>query len=135
MMTIKCILTDYPLHKARINLLKIKLIEVRTSYTGMKSPNMDSLGGGSVGSSVENEVLRKTQKENEILAEIEKLEREVEKVEICLSVLSDVERKIIEYRYFENMTWVQIGSELRYHFQSVRLHHSKALEKLSKVYK
>jgi len=69
----------------------------------------------------------------ELLTELTLLENVIDKINIGMTVLSEVQRDIIQARYWEGLTWSEIAGKLIMAESSCKQRRKEALERLCKV--
>lgn len=99
-------LQNYKILKAQIEELKIKLQEL--SLISAVDNSIPKTGiTYKYNSNTENIALKRTEYENKIKI----LTLQIQRIENALNALSDVERKIIELKYIEQLTWRNVVYE------------------------
>lgn len=99
-------------------LIKLKHTEIKivsSTYEGIKGKSDNKIMAGSrtnaISSSIENEVLNKEHRIEQLEHEITMLELEQENIEIALEALDDTELDIITDKYFNKMSYAKIGDK------------------------
>ena len=98
------LLRRYPELKVDLNMLRINLEEAQEviGITGGSDNEKAGSATNAFNSIVENEVLIRQKKIEQLQREIKQKEREVAKIESVLGLLTEREMIIIEYRYFKD---------------------------------
>lgn len=135
---------EYQLYNYKAIDIKVKNLEIDIN----RLMNDMSLGGGdmfaekssptyAVNSPVENEVIRREEKEigkqiSLLRSKKQYLIEDKEKIENALTLLSDIEYKLIELRYFNRnrLTWVNIALQLGYDETYCRKLRTRVINKL-----
>lgn len=82
-------------------------------------------------SATEDEAISRITQEYLLKRRIEKTTRKVEKVDMALNALSDIQRAIIEKYYIEGKQWYEVAWEVGYCERWCREQRSRAIENLS----
>ncbi len=106
----------YPKNKVKILNLKLEVERVANSYRGCGGFVFEERTSNTykITSSVENEVVAKEEKINSLNRHIKNLEIEVTKIENALSILTEMELKIVELQYFKQLRNKDVAQQLLY---------------------
>ncbi|MEF9952215.1 MAG: siderophore-interacting protein [Clostridium sp.] len=107
-------LYNYKSLKAEVANINIELEEIKRSYKGCSAIEYSekAASGNAFNSVVENEVMLREKRVQELMDELHRKELIVKKIENALNTIKDCEReyKIIELKYFKKIkTWELIG--------------------------
>nr|DAT81745.1 MAG TPA: Protein of unknown function (DUF722) [Caudoviricetes sp.] len=101
-----------------IRKLELEIEMTKHTYEGIKGKSNNEIVAGSrtnaTSSSVENELLSKEHRIEQIKEEIVSLKFDKDMIEIALESLTDVERDIISDKYFNSMSYYKVGE--KYYF-------------------
>lgn len=101
-------------------------------YYIASSIKLDYIGGiGYKGSITEMAAINIQEKKDNIRFEIRKLEDRLERIDRSLEALSEIERYIIEDKYFEGREWWKIAYKLRYSERWCKELRRRAVEKIA----
>lgn len=98
--------------KLEIEKLKIEKLEVESNYDGVGSVGYTEGRSTLTSSTVENEVLRKEKKIEQINKLIFSKEIQLKKINIAINSLREIKKKVIEERYIKEKQWKVIAEEL-----------------------
>jgi DNA-directed RNA polymerase specialized sigma subunit len=122
------LLKNYQLYKARIRLLEICAEELDTLKTSAL-PAEKRLSYHNHHSSVERVALKKT----EIEKEKAYCERMCEMIDIAVSNLTPFSQTLIKKRYFDNLTWQEVGDETGWSYSKCNSCGKEALIEIHRV--
>lgn len=106
-------LYNYKNIKVEIKNILIEIEEVETSFRGVGAIVYDDMPKASnINSSVESEIEQKEKRVEYLNNLIIKKENEIKRIDNVLEVLTEREKKLIELRYFENLTHTKIAETL-----------------------
>lgn len=85
-------------------------------------------------------VINKSNVKRELRAAIKEVQGDIllvdlilKKVEIALHALRSTERRIVELRFFERLTWSEVATEVRYEKRSVQQKSKAAVERMTAI--
>lgn len=89
-----------------------------------------------INSITENVALNYNQNLTEATKEIHKLNRDIEKVEIALKRLKDIDRFLINKKWIEDLSWNEVGREFTSHYyyisgRNMKRRITKSLKKIA----
>lgn len=115
MKRIKNKLFKYMFYKKKLENINLELERIKTEYKGISGMSFDCDGGGGtnvINRKVENEVMQRLDKIKQLEGEKRILEIKIEQVDNSLSILGDIERRIIELRYFDGLDAYTVADEV-----------------------
>ena len=132
---IEAILYNYNLNKAQIKSLNLEIEYMKNIYGDLNSISYKEKikSTNKFSSIVENELIKKEDEIKKLENKKRLKEVEIEKVNIALSVLDDREKGIIEMRYFEKYSNIQIAAKLYLTEQHTTKIKSAAINKIAKL--
>ena len=118
------------------NIYKLKNIElelerIKSEYKGISGMSFDNEGGGgtnAINRKVENEVMQRTENIKRMEDSKRALEIRIEQIDNAISCLGDIERRIIELRYFEGLDMYAVADEVGLSYSRCLGKQRKALE-------
>jgi DNA-directed RNA polymerase specialized sigma24 family protein len=119
--------------KRKIKYNLVRLEELREMSCSISAPAWDKVPSGNRCTEapfvkVLERIWEKEEEINREMAELERLEKEIQAV---IEALTDVdERYVLLYRYMQGMKWEQVALEMNRCESSVRKIHAKALRKI-----
>lgn len=115
---IERILFSYKEIPLKIRKLELEIRMIESTYDSINGKSNNEIMPGSrtnqVSSSVENALISKENKIEKLKNEIKKLEFTREMIDICLESLTEIERKIIEDKYFNKLSYYKLSE--KYYF-------------------
>lgn len=133
---IEAILYNYNLNKAQIKNLNLEIEYMKNNYGELNSVSYEKRIKSTTNkfsSIVENEFIKKEDEIKKLENKKRVKEIEIEKVNIALSVIDDREKSIIEMRYFEKYSNIQIAAKLYLTEQHTTKIKSGAINKIAKL--
>lgn len=101
-------------------------------YNSVGAANFEYIGdAGYKGSNVENTVIKLEKKRSRLKRKILELENKLKRIDRSLEALDEVERKIIEQRYFDGKQWWIVAQDLRYSERWVKELRKRAIIKIA----
>ena len=126
-------LYKYKYRVAKIKKLENEIESLEPRY--INAQNYEDNGrGNSVSNVVEANVIKKIEIEDEKLNLLRIEKNKVENIELYLSVLMDIERLVIEERYFKGKSWREIAIDLSYSESAVKKKRRNAIKKIAEVF-
>lgn len=98
--------------KLEIEKLEIEKLEIEANYDGVGSVGYTEGRSTLTSSSVENEILRKEKKIEQINSLIFRKKIEIKKIYIAINNLKGLKKKVIEERFIKEKQWKVIAEEL-----------------------
>lgn len=111
------ILKEYPRRNNVIRKLELDIEELKLNISGGLRGidySRDIVQTSNISSSVENEILKMEKDIEDIKEQIEKKKIHFERVQLALATLTEIQRKIIEYRHFKSFTWGTVEKYIGY---------------------
>lgn len=130
---IQCELYNYKVYKAQLENIHLEIDRIKAEYQGIKGMSYDNVGGGGtneIGRAVENEVLKKDERITTLNKKKEYVEYLIKRIDNAMKPLTELERKVIEERYFNQQDFYDVAELLGYSYQWCRMQDRNALSKL-----
>ena len=112
---IENLLKNYRKNKYKINYIDIEIEEIERSFEGVRGLNISQEKTGPTNkfnSSVENEIINKERRIEELKIKKDNLQTEIKKAETFLEYLEGRNKKVIEMRYIKGLKWDDISEIL-----------------------
>ena len=108
------LLYNYKTMKAEIKNINLEIIELQNEYAGCKATTYEekSAPTNKFNSSVENEMIIRIYRPEELEEKKHKLEVQIEMMDNALGTLSDDEMNLIKLRYFDKLQFKIIGERV-----------------------
>ena len=111
------VLKSYPRNQAKIDMLRLELERFKndnSTYTGVKGISYEQKGSktNKFNSDVENEVIDREKRENELQSKIKDLTLMNLQIDAALNILTPREKEIIEKKYFKRMRNIDIAGDV-----------------------
>lgn len=128
-------LYNYKSMKVELNSYKIDLEYLNTEYGGCKGKLYSNIlsNTNTFYSPVESELIKKEKKKELLELKISKIDMQVRKLEIALSLLSGEELELVKFRYFSRLSWARVSAKIGYSEKTCRAMRNKIIEKLQKI--
>lgn len=129
-------LYNYNNMKVKLNSYRVDLEYLKSSYEGCKGKAYTSTTSktNNFYSSVENELVRKEEKIQDLKFKIIQLDIQIKKIDNALLMLSDEELSLVKFRYFSNRSiapsWVDISERLGYSEKTCRNMRDRIIDKI-----
>jgi DNA-directed RNA polymerase specialized sigma24 family protein len=128
-------LRNYKILKAEIKDIELKIEELREDisvapicYEERPAPT------NKFNSSVENDAIRLAEKTSELEKDKRHREREIERIDNALSILSEKERKVLRLKHVEGYNWDAITYTIDRSYVSCKNMESEALRKIQRFF-
>jgi RNA polymerase sigma factor (sigma-70 family) len=128
-------LYNYKNMQAEIKNILLEIEDIENNYRGIEAITYEekSAPTNKFNSSVEQEIEQKEKYIEKLNRLITKKENMIKRVDNALEVLSDNERKLIELRYFQNLTHFKIAEILKIDVSTVYRNKKEIINKLMNV--
>ncbi len=123
------ILKKYPILKSKLNMKLTNLDNLEIPISAISYSHSKSQKTNDFYSDVENYISDKS----DLKEDAKKLYRQVKTIESSLECLSTKEYNIIRFKYFEDLTYVEISFEMERSVTTLQKYKDQALEKLKKT--
>ncbi|MGL4571645.1 MAG: DUF1492 domain-containing protein [Clostridium sp.] len=130
------LLKNYRKNKFRINDIDIEIEEVQNSFEGVRGLNISNEKTGPTNrfnSDVENEIINKEKRMDQLKQNKIKLQSEIKRTENLLNYLEDRNKKVIEFRYIQGLKWNVISERLEISEPTCRKVKDDAIEELISI--
>ena len=129
------ILYNYSIKKSNIANLKVELSNL-VLPSGISGVNYEEkILTGKISNQPETAYLNKEAREIELKTKLDRLEKELIKIDNAMLCLKELERDVIELRYLKGYQWWQIALKLKYSETWLKRVRKQALNKMIKTYK
>lgn len=127
------ILYNYENIKVEIENIKIEIEDIKSDYGEITADSYKEKTGSTnkFNSTIENEIIKKDCLIKKLTYELNKKERLIGKIDNALNILSDTEKKIIQYKCFKKLQYKQISSLLNLDYNYACEVKRKAIEKIT----
>ncbi len=128
-------LKNYNHLKNKLSFLKADLENLKSCNIGIQSMTIgDKVQSSNISDPTSNFVIKNIEKEKKIEIEIEITKMQLNQIDNILNMLPECERKIIEYRYKNRYSWIEV-CELVGYCQSQAINKmNKAIERINLFY-
>lgn len=134
MKNVKKRLFEHTFNIKKLENIRLEIERIETEYKGISGMSFDNEGGGgtnAISRKVENEALERLDRIEQLENEARVYEIKVKQVTNALDTLEDVERRIIEMRYFENIDPYTTAELAGFSYRQALRIHNKVLEKIN----
>ena len=128
-------LYNYKQFKVEIKNILLEIEDIENSYRGIGAMSYEekSAPTNKISSSVEQEVEQKEKRIEHLNRLISKKENIIKRIDNALEVLTERERKLIELRYFKNLTHFKVAEILEVDVSTIYRNKKEIINKLSSV--
>ena len=135
-MNIQETLENYNSIKARISILQAEIEKINNEIIDIQGAQLDGLpkATGYVGSSLENQVIRKQERIGNKERTIKELKYKIDIIEKLVKTLKKTNQDIIEMRYFMKMSIEQIATQKDRTYNTISKIIQKSIERMQKEY-
>lgn len=131
----KALLKDLCAAKKRANAIKRRIADLGSDYESIQSALCgDGMPHGStVGSRIEQLVIRVTAERERHMAALEEYFAIEDKLAFALETLSPIEQDVIVGCYMDGKCNWQVGQDINYSVESVKIYKRRAIHKIAKL--
>ena len=128
-------LYNYKQFKVEIKNILLEIEDIENSYRGIGAMCYEekSAPTNKISSSVEQEVEQKEKRIEHLNRLISKKENIIKRIDNALEVLTNYEHKLIELRYFKNLTHFKVAEILEVDVSTIYRNKKEIINKLSSV--
>ncbi|EJE7236787.1 sigma-70 family RNA polymerase sigma factor [Clostridium botulinum] len=127
-------LYNYKQFKVEIKNILIEIEDIENSYRGIGAMQYSDMPKAhNINSAIEQEVEQKEKRIEHLNRLISKKENIIKRIDNALEALTDRERKIIELRYFKNLTHFKVAEILEVDVSTIYRNKKEIINKLSSV--
>lgn len=130
------LLKNYRKNKFRINDIDIEIEEIQNSFEGMRGLNISNEKTGPTNkfnSDVENEIVNKENRIDQLTQNKIKLQTEIKRTENLLNYLEGRHEKVIKFRYIDGLKWSVISERLEISYPTCKKAICDAIEELVSI--
>lgn len=129
---IEKLLFDYKGNQNEIKDIEIQISRIKNDYVGVAPISYEErvCTSASIGSSVEDEVIRKEERIEELEEKKKQINLNTIRVDNALQLLTDVERKVVEGKYINRLQWFKIAYDVGYSESWIKKIRREAMDKL-----
>ncbi|MBM7836429.1 DUF1492 domain-containing protein [Clostridium sardiniense] len=130
------LLKNYRKNKFRINDIDIEIEEIQMNFEGIRGLNISNEKTGPTNkfnSDVENEIVNKENRIDQLTQNKIKLQTEIKRTENLLNYLEGRHEKVIKFRYIDGLKWSVISERLEISEPTCRKAREDAIEELSSI--
>ncbi|ASN68270.1 hypothetical protein 10S11_8 [uncultured Caudovirales phage] len=127
-------LYNYKQFKVEIKNILLEIEDIENSYRGVGAIQYSDMPKAyNTNSSIEEEIEQKEKRIEYLNRLISKKENVIKRVDNALEILTDYEYKLIELRYFQNLTHFKVAEVLEVDVSTIYRNKKEIINKLMKV--